>query len=81
MPRSKSKPREVIKQFTYEEVSKLIFSIPIPSHWRKGQFVFNRVSELYGDAIARAVGYDPFYNDENIKPFINALVEALNKSN
>ena len=81
MSRSKSKPREVIKQFTYEDVSTLIFSVPIPPHWRKGQFVFNRASILYGDAIARAVGHDPFYKDENIKPFINALVEALNKGN
>ena len=82
MSRSKSKPREQInKQFTYEDVSALIFSVPIPPHWRKGQFVFNRVSELYGDPIARAIGNDPFYNDENIKPFINALAEALNNSN
>ena len=81
MPRSKSKPREVIKPYTYEEVMNRIFSVPIPPHWRKGQFVFNRVSELYGDPIARAIGYDPFYNDENIKPFIASLVEALNKSN
>ena len=81
MPRSKSKSREVIKQFTYEDVSALIFSVPIPPYWRKGQFVFNRVSELYGDPIARAIGHDPFYNDKNIKPFITALVEALNKSN
>jgi hypothetical protein len=82
MPRSKSKSREQInKHFTYEDVSALIFSVPIPPQWRKGQFVFNRVSALYGDPIARAIGNDPFYNDKNIKPFINALVEALNKSN
>ena len=82
MSRSKSKPREQINnQFTYEDVSALIFSVPIPPHWRKGQFVFNRVSVLYGDPIARAIGNDPFYNDKNIKPFINALVEALNKNN
>ena len=81
MPRSKSKPREVTKPYTYEEVMNRIFSEPIPPHWRKGQFVFNRASILYGDAIARAVGHDPFYRDENIKPFITALVEALNKSN
>ena len=80
MSRSKSKPREVNKHFTYEDVSALIFSVPIPPQWRKGQFVFNRVSALYGDPIARAIGNDPFYNDKNIKPFINALVEALNKS-
>ena len=81
MPRTKSKPREVTKQFTYEDVSASIFSVPIPPHWRKGQFVFNRASALYGDPIARAIGNDPFYNDANIKPFITALVEALNKSN
>ena len=82
MPRSKSKPREQInKQFTYEDVNALIFSVPIPPHWRKGQFVFNRVSELYGNPIARAIGNDPFYDDKNIKPFIASLVEALNKSN
>ena len=82
MSRSKSKPRERInKRFTYEDVNASIFSAPIPPHWRKGQFVFNRVSELYGDPIARAIGNDPYYNDSNIKPFINALVEALNKSN
>ena len=80
MPRTKSKPREV-KYYTYESVSNQIFSVPIPLHWRKGQFVFNRASILFGDDFARGVGYDPFYKDENIKPFINALVEALNKSN
>ena len=82
MPRSKSKPRErVINKVTPEEISAIIFSYPKPVEWRKGQFVFNRVSALYGDPIARAIGNDPFYNDKNIKPFINALVEALNKSN
>lgn len=69
------------KQFTYEDVSAFIFSVPIPPHWRKGQFVFNRASVLFGDDFVRSVGYDPYYNDENIKPFINALAEALNKSN
>jgi hypothetical protein len=82
MPRTKSKPRKRInKHFTYEDVSALIFSVPIPPHLRKGQFVFIRVSELYGNAIAETIGNDPFGNDKNIKPFINALVEALNKSN
>ena len=81
MPRSKSKPREVTKPHTYEEVMNRKFSEPIPPHWRKGQFVFNRASLLFGDNITRSINYDPFYKDENIKPFINALVEALNKSN
>ena len=81
MPRSKLKPREVIKLRTYEEVMNRIFSEPIPKYWRKGQFVFNRASLLFGDNITRSINYDPFYKDENIKPFVTALVEALNKSN
>jgi hypothetical protein len=80
MSRTKTKPRE-IKHYTYESVSNQIFSVSIPPHWRKGQFVFNRASVLFGDDFVRSVGYDPFYKDENIKPFINALAEALNKSN
>ena len=83
MPRSKSKPRETVtnKMVTPEEISAIIFSYPKPVEWRKGQFVFNTASELYGDNFVRSVGYDPFYRDENIKPFINALAEALNKRN
>ena len=82
MPRSKSKPREkVINKVTPEEVSATIFSYPKPVEWRKGQFVFNTASKLYGDNFVRSVGHDPFYRDENIKPFINALAEALNKGN
>lgn len=83
MPRSKSKPREIVtnKVFTPEEVSAIIFSYPRPLEWRKGQFVFNTASKLYGDNFVRSVGHDPYYKDENIKPFINALAEALNKRN
>lgn len=83
MPRSKSKPREIVnnKIFTPEEVAKIIFSYPKPPEWRKGQFVFNTASRLYGDNFVRSVGYDPFYKDENIKFFILALTEALNKRN
>ena len=82
MPITKSKPRErVINKVTPEEISAMIFSYPKPAEWRKGQFVFNTASELYGDYLVRSVGYDPFFRDENIKPFINALAEALNKSN
>ena len=83
MPRSKSKPREIVtnKMVTPEEVSAIIFSYPKPAEWRKGQFVFNTASKLYGDNFVRSVGHDPFYRYENIKPFINALAEALNKRN
>ena len=83
MPRSKSKPRERVinKVVTPEEVSALIFSYPKPPEWRKGQFVFNTASKLYGDNFVRSAGHDPFYRDENIKPFVAALAEALNKRN
>ena len=83
MPRSKSKPREIVtnKMVTPEEISTIIFSYPRPAEWRKGQFVFNTASKLYGDNFVRSVGHDQFYNDENIKFFILALTEALNKSN
>ena len=83
MPRSKSKPRESVtnKIFTPEEIAATIFSYPKPAEWRKGQFVFNTASKLYGDDFVRSVGHDPFYKDENIKFFILALTEALNKSN
>lgn len=78
-----SKERKPVtkKWFTFDEVRAAIFAEQIPSHWRKGQFVFNRASILYGDNFVRSLGNDPFYKDENIKPFINALVEALNKGN
>lgn len=83
MPRSKSKPREMVinKVVTPEEVAATIFSYPKPAEWRKGQFVFNTASKLYGDNFVRSVGYDPYYKDENIKLFINALSEALNNRN
>lgn len=69
------------KWITIDEVKAAIFAIGIPPEWRKGQFVFNRASELYGDSFVRSIGHDPFYNDENIVPFIEALTEALNKAN
>ena len=69
------------KQITLDEVYDNIYSIPIVQGWRQGQFVFNRASALYGDAFVRSLGHDPFYNDKNIEPFVEALTEALNKLN
>ena len=58
---------------TIKELKDLIYSVPIPHNWREGQFVFNRVEELFGD-IARQVqfkdGIDCFYNDSKIDTFI-----------
>lgn len=69
------------KEVTIGEVSAAIFAVGIPPQWRKGQFVFNRASMLYGDNFVRSLGHDPYYKDENIVPFIEALTEALNKAN
>ena len=81
MPRTKSKSRERInKQFTYEDVNALIFSVPIPPHWRKGQFVFNYIDEIYG--VARHVQFvdhvDCFYNDGQIDSFLRCVVDRYN---
>ena len=69
------------KWVTIGEVRAAIFAVEIPPEWRKGQFVFNRASMLYGDNFVRSLGHDPYYNDANIVPFIEALTEALNKAN
>lgn len=84
MPLRKTSSKKIepaIKKWTTDEVRAAIFSEPISAQWRKGQFVFNRASQLYGDDFARSVGYDPFYNDENINPFIESLTAALNNLN
>lgn len=83
MPRKKISKRKIEpitkKWVTVDEVRAAIFATKIPPKWRKGQFVFNRAAVLYGADFVRNLGYDPFYNDENIVPFIEALTEALNK--
>ena len=79
---SKRKREPITKKWvTVGEVRAAIFAEQRPSQWRPGQFVFNRASILYGDDFVRSVGYDPYYKDENIVPYIEALTEALNKSN
>lgn len=85
MPRKKISKRKIEaitkKWVTVDEVRAKIFAIVIPPEWRKGQFVFNRASMLQGDNFVRSLGHDPYYNDENIVPFIEELTIALNKSN
>ena len=79
---SKKERKPVTKKWvTVGDVRTAIFAVKRPPEWRKGQFVFNIASSLYGDSFVRSIGYDPFYNDENIVPFIEALTEALNKAN
>lgn len=67
---------------TIEEIKELIYGIPIPTKWRHGQFVFNRVGELFGE-VAREVQFidhiDCFYDDTKIDRFLDAVLLRLNK--
>ena len=58
-----------------------IYSVPIPPNWREGQFVFNRVDELYG--VARAIQFidkvDCFYDDSKIDEFIERTKVWISK--
>ena len=70
---SNKERKPVIKKgVTIGEVSAAIFAVGIPPQWRKGQFVFNRASMLYGDNFVRSLGHDPFYND-NFSIVIKAI--------
>jgi hypothetical protein len=66
---------------TIKELKDLIYNVPIPPNWREGQFVFNRVEELFGN-VARQVqfkdGVDCFYNDDMIDNFIDKVYIRLN---
>ena len=61
------------KSLTLEEIKRRIYSEPKPIEWRNGQFVFNRIEQLYGD-VARQVQHedciDCFYDDSAIEEFI-----------
>ena len=68
---------------TLEELKKEIFSVPQPPHWRKGQFVFNYIDQIYG--VARDVQFkdnvDCFYNDDKIDVFLECAIKRLNYEN
>lgn len=68
---------------TIQELKEQIFSTPRPKHWRKGQFVFNYIDQVYG--IARTVqfkdGIDCFYNDDKIDEFLEYTIKRLNNEN
>ena len=70
------------KEITIKELKETIFSTPQPPKWRLGQFVFNRVEELYGE-VAREVQFldriDCFYDDTKIDRFLDAVLIRLNK--
>lgn len=67
---------------TIKEIKELIYGVPIPTYWRHGQFVFNRVETLFGE-VAREVQFidhiDCFYDDTKIDRFLDAVIKRLNK--
>ena len=71
-----------MEKITIKELKELIYSVPIPTHWRHGQFVFNRVEALFG-RVAREVQFvdhiDCFYDDTKIDRFLDAVLIRLNK--
>lgn len=71
------------RTITSKEIKEEIYSIPIPNNWRHGQFVFNRVEELFRD-VARKVQFkdhvDCFYNDDMIDNFIDKVCIRLNNA-
>lgn len=71
-----------MENISIKELKELIYGVQIPTHWRHGQFVFNRVEELFG-GIAREVQFmdriDCFYDDTKIDRFLDAVLLRLNK--
>lgn len=67
---------------TIKELKELIYVVKMPIHCRHGQFVFNRIEELFGE-IAREVQFtdniDCFYDDTKIECFLDAVLTRLNK--
>ena len=71
---------------TKEELKKEIEEAAIenkPKNWRKGQFVFNYIDEIYN--VARDVQFidkvDCFHNDKLIDDFIEKATERINQNN
>ena len=67
---------------TIDEIKQEIYSVPIPTNWREGQFVFNRAEELYGK-VARDVQFidkvDCYYRNVDIDKFLKRVCIRLNK--
>lgn len=63
-----------------QELLNLINSVEKPLHWRKGQFIFNRVEKLFGN-IAREVQFidrvDCFYDDNKIDEFLTKVINRM----
>ena len=71
--------KSTTKKITIESIKKAIYSVEKPKDWREGQFVFNRVDELY--KVARTIqfndGVDCFYDDSKIDEFLNRTLEWI----
>ena len=71
-----------MEKLTIKELKESIYGVQIPTNWRHGQFVFNRVEELFGE-VAREVQFmdhiDCFYDDTKIDRFLDAVLTRLNK--
>lgn len=71
-----------MEKITIKELKESIYGVQIPTHWRHGQFVFNRVEALFGE-VAREVQFvdhiDCFYDDTKIDRFLDAVLVRLNK--
>jgi hypothetical protein len=70
----------VSKKITLKDIKKEIYSVDKPLQLREGQFVFNRVDELYG--VARTIQFndrvDCFYDDSKINEFLDRVLVYLN---
>ena len=70
-----------MEKITIKELKESIYGVQIPTRWRHGQFVFNRVEALYGE-VAREVQFldhiDCFYDDTKIDRFLDAVLNRLN---
>jgi hypothetical protein len=54
-----------------------------PQEWRKGQFVFNYINQVYpgvGRVAQFKYGVDCFFNDDNIPEFIDCCYNEIVRS-
>lgn len=79
MPREKRKSLNKRGNWTVDKVMHLINLVPKPKQWRQGQYVFNRVSHIFGDDFARDLGVDCYYHDNKVDDFLETLIKKLNE--
>ena len=63
---------------TKELTKEFLFSLPIPTEWRKGQFIFNMMYRLFPDIVRETQNeIDCYYNDNNIDGFLEACIKRI----